>query len=400
VTREAIAGRLAALREAGTKLRRRPARETLAALARVVDGWSDADSPWRRALESELPAATGFSSAVVREGARRGFEEWSGRALRELVARELGRPEVLDRASPEMASGFDTTAVLLAGQIPMPTLLAVIAPLVLRSPVLVKPSSGDPVTPRLVARSIAEIDAELGQSLELVAFEGSDRACARALFEADCVVAAGSDATIAAVRAEVRPPRRLVTYGHRLSAAALGGAATRGPELADAAERLALDVALWDQLGCLSPIAVYVAHPDPSAADRVAEALASALERTEERLPRGRVGADGATAVAHERAQAEMRAAAGHRVTLFAGEQLAWTVVREDGPAPLPAPLHRFVRVHPVNSARTWPPWPSRASPTTLPVSRAPWPIWAPRASAARAPCRALRSLGGTTTAA
>jgi hypothetical protein len=348
VTREAIAGRLAALREAGTKLRRRPARETLAALARVVDAWSDPDSPWRRALESELPAATGFSAPVVREGARRGFEGWSGRALRELAARELGGPDALDQTTLEMASGFDTTAVLLAGQIPMPTLLAVIAPLVLRSPVLLKPSSRDPVTPRLVARSVAEADAELGQGLELVTFARSDQACTRALLEADCVVASGSDATIAAVRATVRPPRRLVTYGHRLSLAALGAAATQGPELADAAERLALDVALWDQLGCLSPIAVYVAHPDSSAADRVAAALARALEQAEERLPRGRVAADAAAAIAHERAQAEMRAAAGRRVTLLAGARLAWTVVREDRPAPLPAPLHRFLRVHPV----------------------------------------------------
>jgi len=348
VTREAIADRLAALREAGAKLRRRPARETLAALARVVDGWSDPDSPWRRALESELPAVTGFSPPVVREGAQRGFEGWSGRALCELAARELGPPELLDQPSREMVSGFDTTALLLAGQIPMPTLLAVIAPLVLRSPVLLRPSSRDPVTPRLVARSVAETDAELGQSLELVAFDRSDQACTRALLEADCVVASGSDATMAAVSAMVQAPRRLVTYGHRLSVAALGAAATQGPELADAADRIALDVALWDQLGCLSPIAVYVAHPDSSAADRVAAALAQALEQIQQRLPRGQVGADAAAAIAHERAQAEMSAAAGRRVTLLTGARLAWTVVREDGSAPLPAPLHRFLRVHPL----------------------------------------------------
>jgi len=52
-------------------------------------------------------------------------------------------------------------------------------------------------------------------------------------------------------------------------------------------------------------------------------------------------------AIAHERASAELREASGRRVALHPGR--AWTVVREDDATPRPAPLHRFVRVHPVN---------------------------------------------------
>ncbi len=349
---DAIARRLAELREAGAKLRRRPASETLAALERVLDGWRDADSPWRRSLEAELPEASGFSAATVREGLARGLTSWSGAALRELVEREIGPAERLDAASTPLASGFDSTAVLLAGSIPMPSLLAMIAPLALRSPVLVKPASRDLLTPRLVARSLAETDAELGQCLGIVEFPGGDEACSGALLEADCIVATGSDATVAAVRARVRTPRRVVTYGHRCSVAALGAAATRGRALREAARRLALDVALWDQLGCLSPIAVYVAGGDPAAPDRAAEALADALAEAEARWPRGAVDPASAAATAHERADAELRAAAGRRVALHASPGgTAWTVVREENAAPRPAPLHRFLRVHPVPDA-------------------------------------------------
>jgi hypothetical protein len=142
-----------------------------------------------------------------------------------------------------------------------------------------------------------------------------------------------------------------VTYGHRLSLAALAGAATRGAALARAAEGLALDVALWDQLGCLSPIAVYVADPEPGAADRVAEALARSLAAAEKNLPRGRVTPAVSAAIAQARAEAEMRAAAGRRVVLHASETTAWTVVREEAHPPRPAPLHRFLRVHPVRDA-------------------------------------------------
>jgi hypothetical protein len=341
-----IRERLADLRRAGAELRRRPARETLDALARVFDAWSDPGSAWRRALEAELPGATGFSPETVSEGLRCGLAHWNGQALRALAARELGALERLDGGLRPMIAGFDATAVLLAGSIPMPTLLALTAPLLLRSPVLAKSASRDPVTPRLVARSIAEVDAEIGRCIEVVDFPGEDDERTAALLEAGCIVASGSDETVAAVRARVRPSQRLIAYGHRLSVAALGEAATRGAGLEDTARRLALDVALWDQLGCLSPIVVYV--EGEAAADAASEALAGALAEVEQRMPRGMIEPRAAALIAQERARAELRAAAGERVYLRASDGTAWTVVREGRCAVLPAPLHRFVRVMPV----------------------------------------------------
>lgn len=343
-----LAGRLAELREAGVKLRRRPARETLEILARVLEGWRDPASPWRRELEARLPAATGLHPATLREGLARGLAPWGGDALWALVRDELGGPEALDAGGPRMVSGFPATAALLAGSIPMPSLLALIAPLVLRSPVLAKSASRDPVTPALVARSLAEADAELGRCVCVLDFPGRDAARMQALLAADCVVANGSDATLAEVTRRVTPPRRLVAYGHRISVAALCGDVTRGGALEDAALRMALDVALWDQLGCLSPIALFVVGGDAAAPDRAAEALAAGLADVERRWPRGALDAAAAAAVDRERAEAELRAAAGRAVTVHAGADLGWTVVREDDARLRPAPLHRFLRVLPV----------------------------------------------------
>ena len=137
-----------------------------------------------------------------------------------------------------------------------------------------------------------------------------------------------------------------------MSLAALGTAATRGGRLSSVAESLALDIALWDQLGCLSPIAVYVAGEDAEAPDRVTRALASALERAETRWPRGRVEAADAARFAHELAEAELRAAAGHGVLVHSGPDHAWAVVREQNADLRDAPLHRFVRVVPVLDAQ------------------------------------------------
>lgn len=295
-------------------LRRRAGGLHVDAVARVLDAWSDPGSPWRAELERDLPAATGFTPQVVREGLRLALAQWTGDALRELVE--------LEGAGEERG----VTGVLLAGSIPMPSILSLLAPLVVGSPVLAKCASRDPVTPGVVARSLRETDPELGACLEVVDFRGDDAERVAALCEADVVVATGSDETVARVRG-----RRVLRHGHGLSVAAVG------PDACPAAE-LALDVALWDQLGCLSPVAVYARD-----ADAVAEALAEALEVVERRLPRGSVAPRAATLAVNERDAAELR---GARVRTGAG----WTVVREADAAPRPAPLHRFVRVHPADA--------------------------------------------------
>ena len=350
MTAREIQDRLAELREAGAKLRRRPARETHAALARVLDLWSNPDSSWRRRLESELPGATGFTRENVREGLARGLARFRGETFLSLVRAELGDPARLDAARGSMLSGFDTTAVVLAGAIPQPSLLALLAPLALRSPVLAKPASRDPVTAALVAESIADVDPELGRCIAIARFGSNDEACLRALLTADCVAATGSDASIAALSALVAPPRRLVASGHRLSLAALGPEALRGPALDAAAGGIALDVALWDQQGCLSPLAVYAVGADGEAPDRLAEALAQALASLERLLPRGAQDPAAAVEFRHECDGAELRATEIPGVQLLGGPTQRWAVVREVDAAPRRAPLNRFVRVQPVEN--------------------------------------------------
>jgi hypothetical protein len=340
VTPESLRARLAALRAAGEGLRQRPARDVIDALAAMLDRWRDPTGPERRALERDLPGATGFSPANVRAGLARGLAPWSGEALRAIAQRELAR-------GGSFALGHDLTAVLLAGAIPMPALLSMIAPLALRSAALVKTAARDPITAPLVARSIAAIDPELARCVEVVGFAGADTACLEVFLGGDCILATGSDATIAAIAARIGPRQTLLRHGHRLSIALLGPEACGGAALDEAARGLALDIALWDQLGCLSPIAVYVAG-DTNICRLVGAALADALGEIGRSLPRGEVAASAGALFAHERAGAELRAAAGQDVSVHAAADAGWAVVCESGAAPRPAPLHRFVRVHPL----------------------------------------------------
>jgi hypothetical protein len=362
VTAQDVAERLESIREAGIALRRRTRRELIGTLGRVLESWAEPNSRWRQALVAQLPAATGFSTPTVRSGLAAGLDHWTAEALAELASRELFEDCSGSGPGDCAHSGFDSTAVVLAGSIPMPTLLSLIAPLALGSPVIAKTSARDRVTPQLVAESIAEADSELGRCVAIVDFESDDNASTRALLEASCVCATGSDATIAALQAQVRPPRRIVFDGHRLSVAAIGNDLstdttqdTIQDTTQETARRIALDIALWDQLGCLSPVVIYaVGVGDREAperwADKLADALATALEIAERDWPRGDIDAGGARDIVRERSEAELRAAAGQDVRVMASDSTAWTVVRESGPALRPAPLHRFIRVAPVAS--------------------------------------------------
>jgi hypothetical protein len=339
---EDVRAALARLREAGPALRARRRSERVAALGRVLERFRDPGSPERRRLEAELPAAAGFTSATVREGLDRALAGWTATALGELVESEL------ERGKARSASGFPATAVLLGGAVPTPALLALAAPLVLGSPVLARSSSHDPVTARVFAAALAAEDAALAASLAVVSFPSDDEAALGALLAADCVVAYGSDETMAALSARISPARRFVPHGHRLSVAVLGEDALGGVGLAAAAEPLALDVALWDQQGCLSPVALY-ALGAARVPEALLDALAAAFGRAARRWPRGRLAPAAAARFAAERDGAELRAAAGEDVRLRAGSGFA--LVAEPDARFRGSPLGRFLRVHPARDA-------------------------------------------------
>jgi len=313
-------------------------------LAKVLELLRDPTSAPHQKLVRELPAVTGFSPQVVREGLRLALAKWTGEALLRLAESELGPG--LGESGPRRARGFPTTAVLLAGALPSPTLAALLAPLALRSGVVAKTSSHDPCTARLLAETLADVDPGLAAALQVVDIRREDSRAVEALLQADCVVASGSDATVASVGRRVAPPRRFVPYGHRVSVAVLGPQASRGEALREAAASLSLDVALWDQLGCLSPVALFVLAADERLPGEVLESLANAFAWIEKTLPRGEVALQAASDWAAERDAAELRAATAEGVALRSGPGFA--VAAESDAAWRGSPLHRFLRVHPV----------------------------------------------------
>lgn len=294
-----------------------PVRERIERIDRALALWRDPDSPWRRRLAEQHG---GYSPQVIDLGVTRGLAHWTRDVLAALRARELAQPCRVP----------STTAVWLAGSVPTATFAALLLPVLAGSEVRAKPASADAVTPSLLAGSLAE--AGLPDAIEIAGGE-------QALRDVDCVVAYGRDETVELIRRRLPPHTIFVGYGHKLSVAAIGAHAR--PERA--AGELALDLALWDGRGCLSPAYVLVQDAPAGRAEALAAALADALERCERELPRAKLDP------AEEAGIREWRAAVALEPDgrLWMPESTAWTVALERRSS-LPSPgALRFARVVP-----------------------------------------------------
>ncbi len=293
---------------------------TIAALAAAFELWRAPESPWRARLSREHGV---YSPQMIEFGLREALEGWTTDTLASLRARELPT----DFAAPRV------TAVWLAGSIPPSAFSAIALPLLAGSAVYAKAPAADPVSARLFAESLRALDPGVGAAVRV----GADE---KALDECDAVVAHGNDETIAAISARVRPVRPFLGYGHKLSLAAIGP----GVDPAGAAHDLALDVALWDGRGCLSPAWALVSDSPRGRAAELAHALAGALEELDETLPRGELSLAESADLLELRARAAVRE--GTRLELAAGAS-SWTVVLENGEVRPPPGGLRFISVVP-----------------------------------------------------
>jgi hypothetical protein len=311
---------------ARARAQRRPRREIAAALAAAATRWaSDA------ALADALPTAAGLSPAMVAAVLPIAAEALDADAMTELVERELG-PGAAGRGAPD---GPALVVQLLASNVPALALPAIALACLAGVATLVKSGRHDPLSAAAFRRALGAVDPDLAATVVTARWAGGDiRAEDAAFARADRVVATGGDATLDALARRLRVP--MVAHGTRVSVAAVGRDAP-----ADAVDGLALDVALHDQRGCLSPHAVWVEGD----VDAFAERLAAALDAVARQLPPGPVSLAARAAARARRDAAEWR-----------GARLVGSVIVDPRPALGTGGGLRIVHVHPIASLAALPP--------------------------------------------
>jgi hypothetical protein len=350
---------IAALRAArATHLATRATRAIARPLERVARRFLDPADAVRRDAVDALGRAGRFAPAEIARALDDAFAPLAGGGIERWIAAELGSPTALDRLSPRRegparrAHGPEWMLQVYAGNVPAIPVWPMYGALLLKSAVLAKTASREPLLAPLVAQAIAGEDPELGACLAVVWWKGgaseNDRA---AIARAPAVLAFGGGESIAGVARAARADAILSLHGPKVSAACIAREALTPAGARDAARRAARDIALYDQQGCLSPHAIYVERGGAVAPRVFASALGEALEAAARETPRASLDAEEAARGRLYRAQAEFEAAAGGNAgEVFAStEGAGWTVVLERGARFEPGPGHRVVRVHAVD---------------------------------------------------
>jgi acyl-CoA reductase-like NAD-dependent aldehyde dehydrogenase len=275
---------------------------------------------------ARLSRSAGLSEPMVRWALETTFAAFSEQALLALAA----------SASGKRARGV---AVVLAGNVLTAAARPLLLPLLAGVPVVAKASSRDDALPHAIAAAISAAQPALGMACAVATFSHNDARRLDALLAgADCVQVLGSDEAVAAVRERLHGDRTLIGRGHGLGL----GLVARAADRRRAAEAFALDIAAYDQRGCLSPQAILVEGSDADA-EAFAHLIYEALARREQTLPRGALPTDAAAE------QLQWRGVAAARGTLRATDTFA--VSCEHSAALRPSPGYRNVSIYALRDA-------------------------------------------------
>jgi len=316
---------------ARARLRTRPVAETIASLEEAALRWSrDAT------LAAALPAATGLSRPMITAVMPIAATALEAAAMTDLVEDEWGR----GAAERPVADGPSLVVHVLASNVPALALPAIALGCLAGAAVAVKSGRRDPLSAAAFVGALADADPDLAATIVTAYWPGGDVAREDALLEhADVAVLTGGDEALAALAARTRSP--VIAYGPRVSVAAVGRGAL--DDARGTVKSLALDIALHDQRGCLSPHAVYVEAGGDIPPRVFAERLAAALDEMAHSLPRGEASVE-------ERAAARACAAGAEWSPGGAAiETTGGTVLYEETMAFRPTSGLRMVRVHPLD---------------------------------------------------
>jgi hypothetical protein len=338
-------------------LAERPIHEIVDVIDAAAARLADPRDPLRHAAESALPVISGYSTAMVRRILDGMIVDWRADRLWSLLRSEFSDPLVLDSFRPHgeganltRAFGPQLATHVFSGNVPGVAVTSLIRSLLVKSASLGKTAAGEPLLPALFAQAVAQTDPGLGACLAVTYWPGGAEALeGAAVTAADTVIVYGGTEAVASLRSRTPTGTRFLGYGHKLSFGVVARETLDARGTADTASEAALDVATFDQQGCVSPHLFYVEEGGSTTPREWARMLAIAMEQLERELPRGTLAPGEASAIRQLRGEAEFAQIAGSGTEIHSSpEGTAWTVIYEPDTEFVASCLNRVVRVKPI----------------------------------------------------
>ena len=325
-------------------------------LGAVSEKWLDPQYARRREAVPLICQSSGFSASMVERGLEVCFQALRKESLQSLINEEFKSPFILEGFQSygannfALARGITPSLQILAGAVPSVAARAMYSAFLVRSACLIKPASDEPHFASLLLQSMAEVDKNLASSMAVATWPGGDESFENELFDAvDLVVVYGTDKTVEQVRKRVKWPALFMGYGQQVSLGLISREALKkGVALEELARKAAMDVAWYDQQGCLSPHMIYVEEGGEVRPEEFADLLASALQKLVKDLPPGNLSVESAAAVRHVREQYEFKKFGGAARVHASPDLAGYTVIYEENSDFELSPLHRVIRVKPL----------------------------------------------------
>jgi Acyl-CoA reductase (LuxC) len=182
---------------------------------------------------------------------------------------------------------------VIAGNLPSVSAVTLIRNAITRSDCIVKTPSNDPLTAAALARTMIEMapDHPLTRHFSVAYWKGGDEKVEAAIYDPrriEKIIAWGGFDSVKHITRYLQPGIDLITLDPKLSGTIIGRQAFDDEEtLNSVARRLALDVGVWNQEGCVNARVIYVeCGTDEEGIDRCARLGELAFEAMQRLPPR------------------------------------------------------------------------------------------------------------------
>jgi len=316
----------------------------IAAWCKVAAEWKTLRFPGAKKILVDLAATTGLSEKMLKEALHNHFGVFDETILKEWLRRtkqQRGKYAVDKVNYPALVF------LVAAGNIPGVAIHPLIHLSLLGIPTLVKNASTEPLLLPAILETLARHDTEVAARLVALTWSRTQADLTQTVMTRHpALVAFGDDDTIENF---AQQESYFVDFGDRFSLTLAPPAGAQSH-----VRKIAYDFCMFEQMGCLSPQAIFLFTDDWKKVDVFCRQLVRAMERMSVTLPvRQRTPAQQAM-IQQWRGALIARGAAGEKVILLTGAGTGWTVAAATHFDLDERLAYRFVRVWPVASIRAF----------------------------------------------
>ncbi len=314
----------------------------ITAWCKVATEWKTLRFPGAKKFLAYLSATTGLSEKMLKEALYNHFGVFDEMILKKWLNRVKRRR---DKHPADKVNYPQFVFLVTAGNIPGVAIHPVIHLSLLGVPTVVKNASTEPLLLPAILETLARYDAGVAARLMALTWPRTQAELTQTIMACHpALVAFGNDDTITNFARQEKP---FVDFGDRFSLTLANPVSARSH-----VRKIAYDFCMFEQMGCLSPQAIFLFTDDWKKVDAFCRQLAQAMERMRVTLPLRRRQPAQQALIQQWRGALIARGAAGEKVILLTGPGTDWTVAAATHFDLNEHVAYRFVRVWPVAAMR------------------------------------------------